>query len=135
MWLKCKGKPAKYVHGGVLEMLNPGQENLSSFLLAWTLFYGKCLFGMRFWVFYVADSFDVLGVRARDLCSPTQVTSGRFATEATTVPAFRANSYILFLWCHCVSHTALLFQVSCMVCLCLTHASSTLTLLDLLVYD
>ena len=40
LWFKCKGKPAKFVQGGVLEMLNPGQENLFSFLLAWTLFYG-----------------------------------------------------------------------------------------------
>ncbi|TCD64234.1 hypothetical protein EIP91_004336 [Steccherinum ochraceum] len=40
LWLKSKGKPAKYVQGGVVEMLNPGQENLFSFLLAWTLFYG-----------------------------------------------------------------------------------------------
>ena len=77
MWLKCKGKPAKYVHGGVLEMLNPGQENLFSFLLAWTLFYGTCLISMWLWASYVADSFDVFGVYARDLFpdarSPGQV--------------------------------------------------------------
>ncbi|THH29884.1 hypothetical protein EUX98_g4313 [Antrodiella citrinella] len=40
LWLKCGRKPGKYVQGGVVEMLNPGQENLFSFLLAWTLFYG-----------------------------------------------------------------------------------------------
>lgn len=40
VYLKCKGRPSKYVAGGVLELLNPGQENIFSFILAWTLFYG-----------------------------------------------------------------------------------------------
>ncbi|VDC05873.1 unnamed protein product [Peniophora sp. CBMAI 1063] len=35
-----KGKPTRYVKGGVFEIANPGQENLASFILAWTLFYG-----------------------------------------------------------------------------------------------
>ncbi|KAI0784900.1 hypothetical protein C8Q75DRAFT_809788 [Abortiporus biennis] len=38
--LKCKGKPAKFVQGGLWELVNPGQENTFSFVLAWTLFYG-----------------------------------------------------------------------------------------------
>ena len=40
LYVKCKGKPAKYIQGGVWEMVNPGQENMFSFLLVWTLFYG-----------------------------------------------------------------------------------------------
>ncbi|KAI0030286.1 hypothetical protein K488DRAFT_54572 [Vararia minispora EC-137] len=35
-----KGKPGKFVQGGVWEIANPGQENLATFILAWTLFYG-----------------------------------------------------------------------------------------------
>lgn len=41
LWLRCKGLPKKYVPGGWMELVNPGQENLFSFLLAWTLFYGS----------------------------------------------------------------------------------------------
>ncbi|EIN11031.1 hypothetical protein PUNSTDRAFT_51601 [Punctularia strigosozonata HHB-11173 SS5] len=37
--INCRGKPKKYIPGGVMEMINPGQENLFSFLLLWTLFY------------------------------------------------------------------------------------------------
>lgn len=40
LYVKCKGKPARYAPGGVWDMINPGQENMFSFLLAWTLFYG-----------------------------------------------------------------------------------------------
>ena len=38
-----KGNPKKYVQGGFLEVLNPGQENTFSFILVWTLFYGSSL--------------------------------------------------------------------------------------------
>lgn len=41
LWLRCKGSPKKYVPGGLVELVNPGQENLFSFLLVWTLFYGS----------------------------------------------------------------------------------------------
>ena len=41
LWLRCKGSPDKYVPGGLVELVNPGQENLFSFLLLWTLFYGS----------------------------------------------------------------------------------------------
>ena len=41
LWLRCKGSPKKYVPGGLLELMNPGQENLFSFLLVFTLFYGS----------------------------------------------------------------------------------------------
>lgn len=40
LYVKCKGKPSKYIQGGLWEMVNPGQENMFSFLLVWTLFYG-----------------------------------------------------------------------------------------------
>ena len=35
-----RGRPRKFVQGGMLEVVNPGQENIASFILAWTLFYG-----------------------------------------------------------------------------------------------
>lgn len=38
--VNCKGRPTKYVAGGVKELLNPGQDNIFSFVLVWTLFYG-----------------------------------------------------------------------------------------------
>ncbi|KAG8738838.1 hypothetical protein FRC10_006449 [Ceratobasidium sp. 414] len=39
--LKLKGKRVdKFVAGGWVEVLNPGQENIFSFVLLWTLFYG-----------------------------------------------------------------------------------------------
>ena len=38
--VNCKGRPSKYVVGGWKEILNPGQDNVFSFLLVWTLFYG-----------------------------------------------------------------------------------------------
>ncbi|KAF7789426.1 hypothetical protein EIP86_000370 [Pleurotus ostreatoroseus] len=40
LYVKCKGRPAKYMAGGLWELVNPGQENMFSFLLVWTLFYG-----------------------------------------------------------------------------------------------
>ncbi|KIP10367.1 hypothetical protein PHLGIDRAFT_125575 [Phlebiopsis gigantea 11061_1 CR5-6] len=40
LYVKCKAKPAKYMAGGFWELVNPGQENMFSFLLLWTLFYG-----------------------------------------------------------------------------------------------
>ncbi|KAI0751162.1 Rab5-interacting protein-domain-containing protein [Daedaleopsis nitida] len=40
LYLKCKGRPSKYVPGGWWELVNPGQENIFSFVLVWTLFYG-----------------------------------------------------------------------------------------------
>ncbi len=40
LYLKCKGRPGKFVPGGWWELVNPGQENTFSFVLVWTLFYG-----------------------------------------------------------------------------------------------
>lgn len=41
LWSRCKGLPKKHLPGGWMELVNPGQENLFSFLLVWTLFYGS----------------------------------------------------------------------------------------------
>ncbi|TDL30061.1 hypothetical protein BD410DRAFT_780586 [Rickenella mellea] len=38
--INCKGRPAKYITGGVWELVNPGQDNMFTFVLVWTLFYG-----------------------------------------------------------------------------------------------
>jgi len=38
--VNCKGRPDLYLVGGTLELLNPGQENVMTFLLVWTLLYG-----------------------------------------------------------------------------------------------
>lgn len=38
--INCKGKPAKYLSGGLGELVNPGQDNIFTFILVWTLFYG-----------------------------------------------------------------------------------------------
>jgi ER membrane protein complex subunit 6 len=38
--VNCKGNPAAYIPGGLAELVNPGQENVFTFLLVWTLFYG-----------------------------------------------------------------------------------------------
>ncbi|ETW83545.1 hypothetical protein HETIRDRAFT_102262 [Heterobasidion irregulare TC 32-1] len=35
-----KTYPNRYMHGGLLAAFNPGQENVFSFILMWTLFYG-----------------------------------------------------------------------------------------------
>ena len=37
------GKPGRFVKGGLLEIANPGQENIATYILVWTLFYGACL--------------------------------------------------------------------------------------------
>ncbi|PPR03443.1 hypothetical protein CVT26_007859 [Gymnopilus dilepis] len=42
--VNCKGKPSKYFQGGVMELINPGQDNAFTFVLAWTLFYGMSAF-------------------------------------------------------------------------------------------
>lgn len=38
--INCYGKPAKFMQGGVAELVNPGQDNVFTFVLVWTLFYG-----------------------------------------------------------------------------------------------
>jgi len=38
--INCKGNPAKYLSGGLRELVNPGQDNMFTFILVWTLFYG-----------------------------------------------------------------------------------------------
>lgn len=38
--INCKGKPAKYLSGGLGELVNPGQDNTFTFILVWTLLYG-----------------------------------------------------------------------------------------------
>ncbi|KAH0840215.1 hypothetical protein J3R83DRAFT_1219 [Lanmaoa asiatica] len=40
--INCKGKPAKYLPGGLGELVSPGQDNIFTFILVWTLFYGAC---------------------------------------------------------------------------------------------
>jgi hypothetical protein len=39
--IHCKGRPGKYFQGGFMELMNPGQDNAFTFVLLWTLFYGK----------------------------------------------------------------------------------------------
>ncbi|KAG8709349.1 hypothetical protein FRC09_000720 [Ceratobasidium sp. 395] len=51
--LKLKGaRVENYVAGGWIDMINPGQENIFSFVLLWTLFYGAYfpIWLMREWV-------------------------------------------------------------------------------------
>jgi ER membrane protein complex subunit 6 len=43
LFVNCKGRPASFIPGGTLELLNPGQDNIFTFLLLWTLFYGTVL--------------------------------------------------------------------------------------------
>ncbi|KAF9458467.1 hypothetical protein BDZ94DRAFT_1270526 [Collybia nuda] len=38
--INCRGKPSKYIQGGLSELVNPGQDNAFTFVLVWTLFYG-----------------------------------------------------------------------------------------------
>ena len=38
--INCKSRPTNYVAGGVKDLVNPGQDNVFSFVLVWTLFYG-----------------------------------------------------------------------------------------------
>lgn len=40
--VNCRGQPAKYIQGGLTELANPGQDNVFTFVLVWTLFYGMC---------------------------------------------------------------------------------------------
>ncbi|PFH48996.1 hypothetical protein AMATHDRAFT_148662 [Amanita thiersii Skay4041] len=42
-FLNCHGKPQKFVPGGFAELVNPGQDNIFTFILVWTLFYGTPL--------------------------------------------------------------------------------------------
>jgi hypothetical protein len=40
--INCRGKHSRYMAGGLTELLNPGgQDNAFTFVLVWTLFYGK----------------------------------------------------------------------------------------------
>lgn len=47
--VNCKGRPDLYLVGGTLELLNPGQENVMTFLLVWTLLYGTSLIFLSPW--------------------------------------------------------------------------------------
>ncbi|KAF7316910.1 ER membrane protein complex subunit 6 [Mycena chlorophos] len=38
--INCQGKPARFIPSGWSGLLNPGQENISTFILVWTLFFG-----------------------------------------------------------------------------------------------
>lgn len=38
--INCKGRPAKYLQSGIIEAVNPGQDNAFTFILVWTLFFG-----------------------------------------------------------------------------------------------
>ena len=38
--INCRGKPSRYLQGGITELVNPGQDNAFTFVLVWTLFYG-----------------------------------------------------------------------------------------------
>lgn len=38
--VNCHGHPAKCIPGGWTGLVNPGQDNASTFILVWTLFYG-----------------------------------------------------------------------------------------------
>ncbi|KAJ7773115.1 hypothetical protein B0H16DRAFT_1511270 [Mycena metata] len=38
--INCGGHPAKYIPGGWTGLVNPGQDNASTFILVWTLFFG-----------------------------------------------------------------------------------------------
>lgn len=42
--VNCKGQPAKYLQGPISDLINPGQDNIFTFILAWTLFFGECPF-------------------------------------------------------------------------------------------
>src|SRR5258707_3443402 len=39
--VNCKGRPGKYFQGGLMELMNPGQDTAFTFGLVWTLVYGK----------------------------------------------------------------------------------------------
>ena len=38
--VRCKGDLKKHFHGSLWDLANPGQDNMFSFVLSWTLFYG-----------------------------------------------------------------------------------------------
>ncbi|KAG5725755.1 hypothetical protein E4T56_gene4965 [Termitomyces sp. T112] len=38
--INCRRRPEKYIQGGLAELVNPGQDNIFTFVLVWTLFYG-----------------------------------------------------------------------------------------------
>lgn len=38
-FINCRGQPGKYLQGGTAEMVNPGYDNIFSFVLVYTLFY------------------------------------------------------------------------------------------------
>ena len=46
--INCKGRPAKYLQGGLSELINPGQDNAFTFILVWTLFFGAYSLRPRF---------------------------------------------------------------------------------------
>ena len=48
-FFNLKTKPQKFFQGGFLEAVNPGQENTFSFILMWTLSYGKS-FDWPLWI-------------------------------------------------------------------------------------
>ena len=39
--IRCHGRPKKYIAAGTWDVVNPGQENIFSYILFWTLFYGE----------------------------------------------------------------------------------------------
>lgn len=39
-FINCRGRPSKFMLGGITELVNPGTDNASTFVLMWTLFYG-----------------------------------------------------------------------------------------------
>jgi hypothetical protein len=39
-FINCQRRPSKYIPGGFGELVNPGQDNIFSFILSWTLFFG-----------------------------------------------------------------------------------------------
>lgn len=45
--INCKGKPSKYLAGGLGELVNPGQDNTFTFILVWTLSYGALVWVPR----------------------------------------------------------------------------------------
>ncbi|KAL4245804.1 ER membrane protein complex subunit 6 [Abortiporus biennis] len=76
--LKCKGKPAKFVQGGLWELVNPGQENTFSFVLAWTLFYG-IVHGMIFSIRTPLRVFlDIMLFQCMIKQNPSSIPNGNF---------------------------------------------------------
>jgi len=39
-FINCKGRPANYFQAGLWDLASPGQDNIFSFILVWTLFFG-----------------------------------------------------------------------------------------------